>query len=99
MIIGCWDLFGYCVLVIGYFMLKYYRYYYAAKKRIIIGARGSKLSIIQAKGVISLLKKKIRRLYFRLKKIVTSGDKNKAWRRNDRGIFVKEIEEALLSGK
>ena len=69
------------------------------KKRIIIGARGSKLSIIQAKGVISLLKKKIRRLYFQPEKIVTSGDKNKAWRRNDRGIFVKEIEEALLSGK
>lgn len=68
-------------------------------KRIIIGARGSKLSIIQAKEIISLLKKKFAGYTFGLKKIITSGDKNKAWRHNDRGIFVKEIEEALLSGK
>src|SRR3989338_7829113 len=68
-------------------------------KKIIIGARGSRLSIIQAKEIISLLKKKTAGYTFSLKKIVTSGDKNKAWRRNDRGIFVKEIEEALLSGK
>ena len=69
------------------------------KKRIIIGARGSRLSIIQAKEIVSLLKKKSAGYAFSLKKIVTSGDKNKAWRRDDRGIFVKEIEEALLSGK
>ena len=68
-------------------------------KKIIIGARGSKLSIIQAKEIISLLKKKSAGYTFSLKKIITSGDKNKAWRHNDRGIFVKEIEEALLSGK
>lgn len=68
-------------------------------KKIIIGARGSKLSIIQAKEIISLLKKKSAGYTFSLKKIVTSGDKNKTWRQSDRGIFVKEIEEALLSGK
>jgi len=69
------------------------------KKRVIIGARGSRLSIIQAKEIISLLKKKFAGYTFGLKKIVTSGDKNKTWQYNDRGIFIKEIEEALLSGK
>lgn len=69
------------------------------KKRIIIGARGSRLSIIQAKWVISLLKKKTSGCAFSLKKIVTSGDRKIPWQRASQGIFVKEIEEALLSAK
>lgn len=68
-------------------------------KRIIIGARASPLSACQAETVIKLLKKKFPKHNFILKKITTLGDKTKNWQRRDKGIFVKEIEEALLEGK
>lgn len=53
----------------------------------------------QAEGVINLLKKRFPRRGFSLKKIVTSGDKTKNWQRIDKGIFVKEIEAALIKGR
>lgn len=69
------------------------------KKRIIIGARSSPLSLAQAKEVSALLKEKFPQHSFPLKKLVTFGDKHLNWQRQDTGIFVKEIEEALLTGK
>ena len=66
---------------------------------IIIGARGSLLSTCQAEQVIALLKKYFPGCEFSLQKITTLGDKLKNWQRQDKGIFVKEIEEALIKGK
>lgn len=67
--------------------------------KIILGGRASLLSVSQAKSVIKLLKKKYPRRRFVLRKITTLGDKIKRWKRLEKGIFVKEIEEALLEGK
>lgn len=66
------------------------------KKEIIVGARASLLSLAQAKSVIKLLKSKFPRHSFCLKRITTFGDTQKKWQRLDTGIFVKELEEALL---
>lgn len=68
-------------------------------KEIVIGARGSLLSICQTEAVISFFKKEFPQYTFSLKKITTLGDKAKVWQRTDKGIFVKEIEEELMSGK
>lgn len=72
------------------------------RKSIIIGSRGSQLALIQSESVAA----KIRELYPSLKvsvsKIVTKGDRNRHTR-FDRiagvGIFVKELEEALINGR
>ncbi len=85
----------------------------AGKRKIIVGARGSLLSLAQADIVLLALKKKSPGAEFIFKKILTLGDRNKicglgyrkpnhgplAWQREDTGIFVKEIETALLSGE
>ncbi len=63
---------------------------------ITIGARGSALSVIQAEGVIKALQYKFPRHTFCLKKITTLGDRTSQWQQADVGIFVKELEEALL---
>lgn len=69
------------------------------KRKILVGARGSLLSVAQAKGVIKILKREFPAHSFSLKKIVTLGDRHKNWQRQDMGIFVKEIEQALLDGE
>lgn len=69
------------------------------RKTIIIGARGSLLSVCQAEGIIGLLKNNFPRYNFSLVKITTTGDRVKEWKRVDKGIFVKEIEDALSGGK
>jgi len=69
------------------------------KKRIItVGARGSLLSVAQTEGVIRSLKLRFPGYGFTLKRITTMGDTSKTWSRQDKGIFVKEIEEQLLGG-
>lgn len=68
-----------------------------AKRQIIVGARGSLLSIAQAKGIIRSLKQEFPAYSFSLKKIITYGDRHRRWQRDDTGIFVKELEEALRS--
>lgn len=66
------------------------------KQEIIVGARGSLLSITQAQGLIHALKRRLPRYTFLLKKITTYGDKAKDWQRLEVGIFVKELEDELL---
>jgi hydroxymethylbilane synthase len=70
-----------------------------AKRQIIVGARGSLLSVAQALGVIQSLRRKFPSYSFSLKKIITFGDRHKRWHRDDTGIFVKELEEALRIGE
>ena len=68
----------------------------------IIGTRGSKLALVQAEFVRDCLKEHYPQDQFELKIIKTRGDKiqNKALSAiGDKGLFVKEIEQELLSGK
>jgi hydroxymethylbilane synthase len=68
-------------------------------KRIVIGTRGSKLALWQAEWVRDELKSRYRDLDVELKKIKTTGDKIldvPLAKVGGKGLFVKEIEEALL---
>jgi hydroxymethylbilane synthase len=68
-------------------------------KKIVIGTRASLLSLTQTEGVISLFKSQFPQYKFSLKKITTQGDRLKTWTQDSEGIFVKELEEALLNGE
>lgn len=63
---------------------------------IIIGSRKSRLALIQTELVADLLKQKFPNLKIKIKKIITQGDQDFSIQINDLGIFVKEIEKALL---
>ena len=69
-------------------------------KKIIIGTRGSKLSISYANEVRSLILKNSKNLDIDIKKIRTSGDINQNIKISEIGgknLFCKEIEENLLN--
>jgi len=71
------------------------------RKKIVVACRASNLAVKQAKIVIQGLKKFYPELQFSLKKVVTAADKlQKVSLRNfpQEGVFVKELERALLSG-
>ncbi len=71
------------------------------KDKVIIGTRGSKLALWQAEWVKSELKRINPALEIELNKIKTTGDKIldvPLAQVGGKGLFVKEIEEALLSG-
>ncbi len=57
------------------------------------------LSCAQTALVIRMLEKKAPEYKFVFRKITTLGDRVKKWERDDKGIFVKELEDALLSGE
>ena len=71
-------------------------------KKLVIGTRGSKLAICQTKIVIDEIQKKYPNCECEVKVIKTLGDKivnvslNKI---NDKGFFVKEIQEHLINKK
>jgi hydroxymethylbilane synthase len=70
-------------------------------KKVIIGTRGSKLALWQAEWVKSELQKMNPGLEVELNKIKTTGDKIldvPLAQVGGKGLFVKEIEEALLAG-
>src|SRR4030065_795517 len=70
--------------------------------RISIGTRGSKLALWQAEWVKSELKRIYPDLKIELNKIKTTGDKIldvPLAQVGGKGLFVKEIEEALLDGR
>jgi hydroxymethylbilane synthase len=72
------------------------------KKKIIIGTRKSDLALWQANFVKREIEKKNKNVTVELKKIVTKGDKilNKELSKiGDKGLFTKELENALLSEK
>jgi hydroxymethylbilane synthase len=71
-------------------------------KRIVVGSRGSRLALIQTESVLSKMRERRPDLQFRLTRITTEGDR--AGRLpSDRlpgvGVFVKELESALLDGR
>jgi hydroxymethylbilane synthase len=68
--------------------------------KIVIGSRGSRLALIQADTVAGELKLAHPGLEIEIRKIVTEGDRNRdisIEEAGDTGIFVKALEEALLS--
>lgn len=69
------------------------------KKEIVVGARGSLLSVRQTEWVIRRLAREWPKMSFVLKKITTLGDTARVWDRNDTGIFVREIEDQLRRGQ
>ncbi|MEW6740437.1 MAG: hydroxymethylbilane synthase [Nitrospirota bacterium] len=72
------------------------------KNKIVIGTRGSKLALWQAEWIKSELKKLNPDLEIELNKIKTTGDKIldvPLAKVGGKGLFVKEIEEALLKGE
>ncbi|MDI6727445.1 MAG: hydroxymethylbilane synthase [Thermodesulfovibrionales bacterium] len=72
------------------------------RNRIIIGTRGSKLALWQAEWIKSELQRLNPDLEIELNKIKTTGDKIldvPLAKVGGKGLFVKEIEEALLKGE
>lgn len=72
------------------------------KKKVIIGTRGSALALWQANWVKSELEKRYPDIEVSLTKIKTTGDKIldvPLAKVGGKGLFVKEIEEALLEGR
>jgi hydroxymethylbilane synthase len=72
------------------------------KQRLVVGTRGSVLALWQAEHVIQKLKGLAPGLAVEIREIKTQGDlvRNRALSRvGGKGLFVKEIEEALLSGE
>jgi len=78
----------------------------SARKIIKIGARGSPLALRQVSEVVSSLRKKHPKIKIKIVKIRTSGDRFQSNKRlpafgsyAGKGLFVKEIETALLEKK
>jgi hydroxymethylbilane synthase len=72
------------------------------KHKIVIGTRGSKLALWQAEWIKSEMQKLYPDLEVELNKIKTTGDKIldvPLAKVGGKGLFVKEIEEALLKGE
>ncbi len=72
------------------------------KTNIIVGSRGSQLALIQAESVAAKIRELSPHLEVSVSRVVTRGDRNQRTRL-DRipgiGIFVKELEEALIEGR
>ena len=72
------------------------------KRKIVVGSRGSKLALIQAESVVAKIRKANPSLEVNISQIVTKGDRNRQTRFDQMdgvGVFVKELEEALLDGR
>lgn len=67
----------------------------------IVGTRGSRLSLEQTSQVISELKKSSPNTEYEIKTITTKGDTDSRplFEMNQRGIFAKEIDRAVLQGE
>ena len=70
-------------------------------KRVVVGTRGSPLALLQAEEVVGNLREKHPDVEFETKIVRTAGDRaaEAPLRSLGVGIFVKEIEEALLRGE
>lgn len=72
------------------------------KNSITVGSRGSKLALIQTEQFVAGLKKVNPHIEFSISRIVTGGDREQHKQFDDiegSGVFVKELETALLDGK
>jgi hydroxymethylbilane synthase len=72
------------------------------RTKIVVGCRGSKLALIQAKSVMAKIKKVNPYLEVNIRKIVTKSDHHHHTRLDQItsvGVFVRELEEALLGGR
>ena len=70
-------------------------------KRVVVGTRGSPLALIQTREVVAKLRKQRPDVEFEVKIVRTAGDRSAEapLRSLGVGIFVREIEEALLRGE
>ena len=71
-------------------------------RQVAIGTRGSKLAVIQAEELKNKLIELFPELKIKLVKIKTTGDRNTTTPLDefaDQGMFVKELEKALLDGR
>ena len=74
----------------------------SAKSKLVIGSRGSKLARWQAEFIRAELQKLYPEIEINIKIIKTTGDKLQAASLSEiggKGVFTKEIEEALLAGE
>lgn len=72
------------------------------RAKLIVGSRGSKLALLQAESVVAKLREINPSLEVSISRIVTQGDRNRQTRLDRMpgiGVFVKELEEALLDGR
>ena len=72
------------------------------ERRLFIGSRGSKLAAVQAELVLTKLREAVPGLEASLAKITTKGDRDDDTPLDNfaqQGIFVKELEKALIDGK
>lgn len=72
------------------------------KNRIVVGSRGSRLALIQAESVMAQIAELHPELELGISQIVTGGDHSRHVRLDRMegvGVFVKELEEALLEGR
>ncbi|MDD5093042.1 MAG: hydroxymethylbilane synthase [Dehalococcoidia bacterium] len=72
------------------------------KRHIRIGSRGSKLAQVQARVVLEKLSRLHPEIQFEIITVSTTGDQNKEIsleQLGGEGVFVKELEEALLDGR
>ncbi len=70
-------------------------------QKLVVGSRGSRLALIQAESVVARLRELHPHLEVSLSKVVTAGDRDRSTqldRMAGVGVFVKELEEALLAG-
>lgn len=70
-------------------------------RQFLVGTRGSPLSLAQTTGIVSLLKIANPKAQFRIVEIATAGDRDKKTPLHNlqRGVFVKDIEMALLNSE
>ncbi len=71
------------------------------RRKYTLGSRGSQLALIQAESVVAKIGEANPHLEISLRKIVTTGDRNRHTQLDRIGaaVFVKELEEALLDGR
>ncbi len=71
-------------------------------RSIVVGSRGSKLALIQAESVVAKIRETNQDIEVSISQIVTKGDRNRHVHLDQMasiGVFVKELEEALLDGR
>lgn len=72
------------------------------RRKVIVGTRGSKLALIQAESVVAKIREVSPGLEVTICEITTKGDRNHNIQLDHMegiGVFVKELEEALLGGR